>query len=93
VQQVDKLFVCRIIKKQIIYTMIHAFMLVVLLGDAPLNIGAPMYFRSINDCNYYASRVVKKYGNYRYEDYLPKEHRSTAYCKPVYISEDTETLY
>jgi hypothetical protein len=45
VQQVDKFFVCRIIKKQIIYTMIHAFMLVVLLGDAPLNIGAPMYFR------------------------------------------------
>ena len=35
----------------------------------------------------------KRYGNYRHEDYLPKKHKSTAYCKPVYISDKTETLY
>ena len=72
--------------------MIHAFMLVFLLGDVQQP-GVPMYFRNINDCNYFASRIVKRFGNYRYEDYLPEKHKSTAYCKPVYISDKTETLY
>lgn len=72
--------------------MIHAFMLVFLLGDVQQP-GVPMYFRNINDCNYFAARIVKRYGNYRHEDYLPKKHKSTAYCKPVYISDKTETLY
>ena len=30
----------------------------------------PMYFRSIETCNWYASQVVKQYGNYRYNSYV-----------------------
>jgi hypothetical protein len=67
--------------------MIHAFLLVFLLGDVK-QAGVPMYFRNINDCTYYASKIVKRYGNL-----IPKEHKATAYCKPVYISKETETLY
>lgn len=72
--------------------MIHAFMLVFLLGDVNQG-GVPMYFRNINDCNYFASRITKQYGNYKSYDYIPEKHKATAYCKPVYISEETETLY
>ena len=72
--------------------MIHAFMLVFLLGDVQQP-GVPMYFRNINDCNYFASKIVKRYGNYGSSYLVPKEHRATAYCKPVYISKETETLY
>tara|TARA_X000001316_G_C914205_1_gene28858 strand:+ start:283 stop:504 length:222 start_codon:yes stop_codon:yes gene_type:complete len=72
--------------------LIHAFVLVFLLGDVQQP-GVPMYFRDINDCNYFASRITRQYGNYNYKDYIPKEHKVTAYCKPVYISEETETLY
>jgi len=69
--------------------MLHAFLLVILLGDVRQP-GQPMYFRNINDCNYFAERVVKKYGNY-YD--LPKNHIVTAYCKPVWISAETKGLY
>ena len=72
--------------------MIHAFLLVFLLGDVKQP-GVPMYFRNINDCNYYASKIVKRYGNYGSSYLIPKEHKATAYCKPVYISKETETLY
>ena len=71
--------------------MIHAFLLVYLLGG-DVQGGQPMYFRSIDTCNYYASRVVKRYGNYGSYYLVPKEHKATAYCKPVYINENTPTL-
>jgi hypothetical protein len=65
---------------------------VFLLGDVQQP-GVPMYFMNINTCNYFASRITKQYGNYYYKDYIPKEHKVTAYCKPVYIPKETETLY
>lgn len=73
-------------------TFVHAFMLVLVLGDKPVG-GPPMYWRNIQDCNWYASQVVKRYGNYRYSSLVPPEHKATAYCKPVYINVDTPTLY
>ena len=38
--------------------MIHAFILVLLLGDVKQG-GQPMLLKNINDCNYFASRVVR----------------------------------
>ena len=72
--------------------MIHAFLLVYLLGG-DVQGGQPMYFRSIDTCNWYASRIVKRYGNYSYSSLVPPEHRATAYCKPVYINSNTKGLY
>ena len=46
-----------------------------------------MYFASINTCNWYASRIVKRYGG------VPPEHRATAYCKPVYVNKETTLVY
>ena len=72
--------------------MVHAFVLVFILGGAEQR-GQPMYFRDINQCNYFASRIVKRYGNYHFSAQVPQEHKATAYCKPSYIKDNTETLY
>jgi len=42
--------------------MIHAFLLVVILGGKVQS--QDMYFRSVTDCNYFASQITKRYGNY-----------------------------
>ena len=69
--------------------MIHAFMLVVVLGvgDDRREQPNPMIFRSINTCLYYAEKIPKQYGNYRYRDYIPAKDRITTYCKPVYVKD------
>ena len=72
--------------------MIHAFVLVFILGGAEQR-GQPMYFIDVNRCNYFASRIVKRYGNYHYSAQVPNEHKATAYCKPVWVSKDTKPMY
>ena len=74
--------------------MIHAFMLVVVLGtgDERKVQPNPMIFRSIDVCQYYAARVPKQYGNYSYRMYIDPKDRITAYCKPVYI-QDGPNIY
>jgi hypothetical protein len=57
------------------------FMLVVLIADVQQP--SPMYFRSIDVCQYYAKRIPRQYGNYSYSSMVPPEHRITAYCKPM----------
>ena len=66
--------------------MIHAFMLIVLIADAQQP--NSMYFRSIDVCQYYAKRIPRQYGNYGSKHLVPKEHRITAYCKPVKVQDD-----
>ena len=39
-----------------------------------------MMFYNINDCNYFASRLTRTYGNYRYAQNIPIEKKRTAYC-------------
>ena len=49
-----------------------------------------MYFRSVVDCNFFASQVTKRYGNYQHYSGVPSEHKVTAYCKPVKVNADKE---
>lgn len=66
--------------------MVHAFLLIVVIGgDVQSN---DMYFRSITECNFFAAEVTKRYGNYTHYSSVPEEHKVTAYCKPVKVSED-----
>jgi|TARA_X000001316_G_C916195_1_gene30549 hypothetical protein len=68
--------------------MIHIFLLVVYLGvgeDRRL-ISNDMYFYDINRCNYFAKQVSKRYGNYRYMDFIDPRDRVTSYCKPIYTN-------
>lgn len=71
--------------------MLHAFMLVVLIAEKQQP--NPMYFRSIDVCQYYARRIPNSYGNYGHTSMVPAEHRITAYCKPVYVDSTRYTLY
>jgi hypothetical protein len=70
--------------------MIHAFMLIVLIAEVQQP--SPMYFRSIDVCQYYAKRIPRQYGNYGSKYLVPKEHRITAYCKPVKV-QDGPNIY
>lgn len=74
--------------------MIHAFMLVVVLGtgeDRKVQPN-PMIFRSIDVCLYYAKRIPRQYGNFKYRQYVDPEDRITSYCKPVYV-QDGPNIY
>ena len=68
--------------------MIHAFLLVVILGGEVQS--RDMYFRAVVECNYFAAQVTKRYGNYGSISGVPPEHRATAYCKPVKVNADKE---
>ena len=68
--------------------MIHAFLLVVVLGGEVQS--QDMYFRSVVDCNYFASQVTKRYGNYGSLSGVPAIHRATAYCKHVKVAANKE---
>jgi hypothetical protein len=72
--------------------MSHVFLLVLLLGGNKVG-GQPMYFSSIQTCNWYASQLVKRYGNYGYSSMVPNEHKATAYCKPVYLDKTKTLVY
>jgi hypothetical protein len=71
--------------------MIHAFILIVLIADKQEP--SPMYFRSIDVCQYYAARIPRQYGNYGNKHMVPAEHRVTAYCKPKKVNPQTTVVY
>ena len=70
--------------------MSHVFLLVLMIGGVNVG-GQPMFFASIQTCNWYASQLVKRYGNYNYSTMVPEKHKATAYCKPAYV-DTTKTL-
>ena len=74
--------------------MVHAFMLVVVLGTGEFRKvqPSPMYFYSVDRCQYFAKRIPRQYGNYSYSSRIDPKDRITAYCKPVYIK-DNEGIY
>ena len=48
---------------------------------------SPMYFRSIDTCQYYAKRIPKIYG------YVGGDIKVTAYCKPQLVDPKTTLVY
>ena len=58
------------------------------LGEDKKLIHDKMLFRSLVDCQWYAARVVKTYGNYEF--YRAGTDKITAYCLPVEIPENSE---
>jgi hypothetical protein len=73
----------------------HVFLLLVYLGvgDDRVLVSNDMYFRSILDCNFFASEVSKRYGNYQYSDWIDNRDKVTAYCIPKYINPNTVEVY
>jgi len=75
--------------------MTHVFLLLVYLGTGEFRTltSNDMYFYNINDCLYFASRVSKQYGNYKYNGYVDTKDRVTAYCVPKYINTQNVRVY
>ena len=73
--------------------MIHAFMLVVVLGtgDERKVQPNPMIFRSIDVCLYYAKRIPRQYGNFKYKDYVDPKDR-LLHIKPVTFKTYSNTI-
>jgi len=73
----------------------HVFLLLVYLGvgDDRVLVSNDMYFKSILDCNFFASEVSKRYGNYQYSDWIDNRDKVTAYCIPKYINPNTVEVY
>ena len=69
--------------------MIHAFMLMVVMGTGEFRkeLPNPMYFRSLTTCLWYAKKIPQQYGNYSWDSYVDPKDRITAYCKPVYVKD------
>lgn len=71
--------------------MAHVFVLMLYMGDKLIS--NDMMFYNINDCNYFASRLTKTYGNYRYSDLVPTDRRRTAYCVPRLVDQAKHNIY
>ena len=73
----------------------HVFLLLVWLGtgDSRKLESGDLFFRSLTECNYFASQITKRYGNYSYTDYIDARDRATAYCVPRYIKTETVKVY
>jgi len=75
--------------------MLHVFLLVIYIGTGENRYLASgdMYFASITTCNFYAAQSTKRYGSYRYMDWLDARDRVTAYCIPKYIKKGVVEVY
>lgn len=75
--------------------MVHVFLLMVYLGvgDDRKLVSNDMYFRDLNDCNWYARNITKRYGNYQYSDRMDPRDRVTAYCLPKYVDGNSVRIY
>ncbi len=72
--------------------MMDVFLLMVYLGtgDARRLESGNMYFRDITECNFFASELAKRYGNYRYSSYIDPRDRVTTYCVPRRVDKSTK---
>ena len=75
--------------------MIDAFLLLVYLGTGDFRKleSGDMHFQSITECNYFASRVSKRYGNYTSSQYIDQKDRVTAYCVPRRVDPEIVKVY
>jgi hypothetical protein len=75
--------------------MVHVFLLMVYLGtgDERRLISGDMYFADVTRCNYFASQVAKRYGNYKYTSYLDPKDRVTSYCVPKLVDSERTVIY
>jgi len=73
----------------------HLFLLLVFIGTGEYRTltSGDMYFADINRCNYFASQISKRYGNYSYSAFVDPRDRVTAYCVPKYINTENVEVY
>ena len=75
--------------------MVHVFLLLVYLGtgDERKLVSGDMYFADIERCNWFASQLYNRYGNYKYSQYMDPKDRVTTYCLPKYVNQENIVIY
>jgi len=71
--------------------MTHVFLLILVVGSK--TVSNDMHFYDINRCNWFASQVVKRYGNYKYYRQVPADKKATAYCEPRLVNPNDVYMY
>ena len=74
---------------------VDVFLLLVYLGTGEFRKleSGNMYWRSIADCNWYASQITKRYGNYQHHSFIDPKDRVTAYCVPRTVDPSKVRIY
>ncbi len=62
-------------------------------GDDRRLVSGDMYFADIERCNWFASQLARRYGNYKYSQYMDPKDRVTSYCLPKYVDETKTVIY
>ena len=64
--------------------MATVFLLVMYLGtgDERRAVQTNLHFWSVTECNFFAKELARRYGNYRYSDFMDRRDRVTIYCVP-----------
>jgi len=75
--------------------MTHVFLLLVYIGvgDGRQLASNDLYFKSISECNWFASQVAKRFGSYGSLDGIDPKDRVTAYCVPQYVTDGSVRVY
>lgn len=75
--------------------MVDVFLLLVYLGtgDARRLESGDMYWWDLKTCNWYASQITKRYGNYEHTQYIDPRDRVTSYCVPRRVNTDDVKIY
>jgi hypothetical protein len=66
--------------------MTHVFALIILIGSKPVET-EPMLFHTIENCNYHAREVVKRYGSL-----VTQRHFAIAYCLPKLVDKENSKV-
>ena len=74
---------------------IVAFSLVMFtgVGDARREVATNLVFYSVVDCQWYAKRLARQYGNYKYVDLVDPRDRITTYCIPKAVDPSKTRVY
>ena len=74
---------------------VDVFLLLVYLGtgDARRLESGEMYWSNLKTCNWYASEITKRFGNYEYSGFIDPRDRVTAYCVPRRVNTDDVRIY
>lgn len=75
--------------------MVDVFLLLVFLGvgeDRRME-SNNMHFRDLNECNYFASQISKRYGTYGSKGAIDRRDKVIAYCVPRQVNPERTKVY
>lgn len=72
------------------------FLLIMVLGtsdDTRREVDTHLRFYDLNRCNYFASELARRYGNYEVYNFINSKDRVTLYCVPEQVDPELVEVY